>query len=270
MTANDSEFVGGLARGLSVLECFDKANSELTLSDVAKRTGLSPASVRRSLITLEKLGYVRRIGRTFFLSARVLTLGAVYLRSAQSEDLLLPELQRLVGLFGDSASVATLDRGKILYVAHYSEQRAKRMMATVGTTFPAYATSLGKVMLSGLSPDAFKAYLDHVSFERLTDRTILQQSALSACVDECRANGFATSVDELDYGITSLAVPVRNDQHKIVAALNCSAYTGRVSSAELIDQRLEELRESSFKVAQILQRHPALLHSLYPGVGPAS
>lgn len=263
MEEKKGEYVEGLARGLKVLECFDKVHAVLTLSDVSRRADLNPAAARRSLNTLERLGYVRRIDRKFVLSARVLTLGSVYLRSANSEELLLPELRRLVGLFGDSASVATLDRQEVLYIASYSEQRAKRMMATAGTTFPAYATSLGKVMLSSMKAEEISEYFNQVNFQKLTDKTLNSPEAISEQVALVRELGYATSVDELDYGITSLAVPVKNSAHQTVAAINCSAYSGRVTAESLIEGRLEELRVAASKMERVLASHPALMFSLY-------
>lgn len=263
MEEKKGEFVEGLARGLKVLECFDKVHAVLTLSEVSRRAELNPAAARRSLNTLERLGYVRRIERKFVLSARVLTLGSVYLRSANSEELLLPELKRLVGFFGDSASVATLDRLEVLYIASYSEQRAKRMMATAGTTFPAYATSLGKVMLSSMEVDELEVYFNEVNFHKLTDKTLIDPKVITDQLIKCRELGYATSVDELDYGITSLAVPVKNSNRQTVAAINCSAYSGRVTAESLVEERLEELRVTASRVESILASHPALMHSLY-------
>lgn len=125
----DREIVTGLVRGLAVLTSFDQSHSEMTLSEVARRAGLTAATARRSLHTLESLGYVRLVGRRFLLSAQVLAIGSAYLQAAQVDDVLMPELRRIVHLFGDAASVSLLSGKDILYIAHYSEQRAVRAMA---------------------------------------------------------------------------------------------------------------------------------------------
>lgn len=255
------DFVEGLARGLSVLEAFDEAHAEMTLSEVAARAGMSPAAARRSLHTLVRLGYVRKVQRKFVLSVRVLALGSSYLRATSCEELLLPELQRLVAKFGDAASVAALDGTSILYVAHYSEQRASRLIATVGTTYPAYATSLGKVLLAGLEPEQLDACLARMEFRRLTDATVRDKPTLERWIGECRARGYATSADELDYGITSIAVPVRDVHGDVVAAINSSGYSGRVSVQSLTEERLEDLRQSAMVISRLLESHPVLMHS---------
>ncbi len=264
--AGSAEFVGGLAKGLAVIEAFDAGQSEMTLSEVARRAGISPAAARRSLHTLEALGYVRQVNRRFLLSARVLHLGAAYLRAAHVEELLLPELRRLVARFGDAASVSVLDGDDILYIAHHSEQRANRIFAGVGMTYPLYPTSMGRVLLAGLPAAALDAYLANARFEKLTDRTVTDRAQLRAIVAKARQDGFATAVDELDYGITALAVPVHDSDGNVVAALNSSGYSGRINIETMIAERLSALRESAARMSQALLSHPTLAHSVIADV----
>ncbi len=142
-----AEFVEALARGLAVLGAFDEAHAEMALTQVAGRIGVSPATARRSLHTLEALGYLRFVNKRYVLAAHVLTLGAAYIRAAGVDEALMPELRRLVDLFGDASSVSVLDGSNILYIAHCSEQRAARRTAGIGVTYPAYATSMGRVFI---------------------------------------------------------------------------------------------------------------------------
>ena len=256
------EFVEALAKGLSVIEAFSEERPAMTLSDVARHTGMSPATARRSLHTLVALGYVRLVDRRFVLSARVLTLGAAYLKAANIEELVQPELRRIVGRFGDAASVAVLEGTHILYIAHYSEQRAARMVAGVGVTYPAYATSLGRVLLSGLAPAEVDTFLARISPRALTDRTVTDKDRLRAIVDETRRQTFAIAVDELDYGITALAVPIKDPAGRVMAALNSSGYSGRLDAATMVAERLEGLHESAAAISQAIRRHPALAASI--------
>jgi len=255
-------FVGALANGISVLESFSNVGAELTVSEVARLTGLAPATARRSLHTLAELGYLERWGRRFVLSARILNLASAYLQSSRSEELLLPELRDLVAKFGDASSVAIYDKGNVLYIAHYSEQRATRRIASVGTSYPAYATSLGKVLLSALDETSFRRYLETTPFRALTSHTITGAPELTRQIEAARMCGYATSRDELDYGITALAVAVRSSRGDVVAALNTSGYSGRVDAHKLIDERLEYLRVAAQRVWRILESHPTLLRSL--------
>ncbi len=265
-----AEFVGGLAKGLAVIELFDAGQAEMTLSEVARRAGITPAAARRSLHTLAALGYVRQVNRRFVLSPRVLHLGAAYLRAAHVEEILLPELRRIVARFGDAASVSVLDGNDILYIAHHSEQRANRIFAAVGVTYPAYPTSMGRVLLAGLPAEALQGYFAKLRPEKLTEFTVTDRTALRGIVAKARKDGFATAVDEIDYGITALSVPIRDPEGSVVAALNSSGYSGRVKIETMIAERLSELRESAARMTQALGRHPALARSLSGGQVPAS
>ncbi|CAM5204891.1 Pca regulon regulatory protein [Castellaniella defragrans] len=255
-------FVDALANGISVLEAFSETGAELTVSEAARLAGLTPATARRSLHTLAELGYLERCERRFVLSARVLNLASAYLRSTRSEEILLPELHNFVTRFGDASSIAVYDEGNVLYVAHYSEQRATRRIASVGTTYPAYATSMGKVLLSAMSADRFQHYLDVTPLRPLTSNTITSKDRLAEEIALCQSRGYATSRDELDYGVTALAVPIRSSSGTTIAALNTSGYSGRTDTSRLIAERLEDLRIAAKRIWQILEAHPTLLRSL--------
>lgn len=258
----EPEYVGGLTKGLAVIEAFDAGHAEMTLSEVARRASITPAAARRSLHTLVKLGYVRHVNKRFLLSARVLTLGAAYLRAAHIEELLLPELRRVVDRFGGASSVTVLDGQNILYIAHYSEERANRIFAGVGVTYPAYPTSMGRVLLGGMAAEKLEAYLRDTCLEKLTEFTVTDRDKLCAIIGKARKDGYATAVDELDYGITALAVPIRDQAGRVVAALNNSGYSGRVKIKEMIVERLTELLESAGRISQALAHHPALARSV--------
>ena len=258
----EPEFVEALARGLAVIESFDAAHSDMTLSEVARRTGMTPAAARRSLHTLAGLGYVRHVNKKFMLSARILTLGSAYLRAARVDEVLLPALTRIVRQFGDAASVTVLHGLDILYVAHYSEQRAGRMVAGFGVTYPAYATSMGRVLLGGLSAEDLDTYFGRASFKPLTELTVTDPALLRERIAEARIQGYATAVDELDYGITALAVPIKDGAGRVVAALNSSGYTGRLKIAEMIVERLSALREAAALLSAALRQYPSLSYSL--------
>ena len=264
-----NEYVESLARGLGIIEAFDADHPEMTLSEVARRTGLSPASARRGLHTLAALGYVRQVGKRFLLSARILALGSTYLRAAHVDEAMLPELRRIVGRFGDAASVSILDGMDILYIAHLSEQRATRLTAGIGVTYPAYATSMGRVLLADLSADELDAYFAVAKLEKLTEFTEIDLGRLRTILRDVRQGGFATAVDQLDYGITALAVPITGPGGEVVAALNSSGFSGRVTIDAMVEQRLGELRTSAARIARVLDRHRPLLHSIMRAVDRA-
>jgi IclR family transcriptional regulator, pca regulon regulatory protein len=258
----DPEYLSTLERGLSVLRAFDEQNPEMRLSDVAAKTGLSPAVARRCLNTLVALGYVGQHGRNFLLRPEVLSFGSAFLASMNIEQACTPALQALRDETGDSASMSVLSGRDILYIAHVSTNRHIRLGANVGTRFPLHATSMGKAILA-FRPDAeVDALLAAGPLERHTDKTVTDAAAFRARLAQIRDRGFDSALDELDYGIVSVAVPVFDGQRRVVAAINCSTTTSRISQEEMIQARLPGLQRSSAEIEGALRRWPALLHTL--------
>jgi IclR family transcriptional regulator, pca regulon regulatory protein len=239
----------------------------MPLVEVARRSGLSPATARRSLFTLIDLGYARLVDKRYVLTPNVLALGSAYLRASRVDEAFTPELKRIVEAFGDAASVSVLEGWHILYVAHVSQQRMSRMTAGVGVTYPAQLTSMGRVLLASLPQPRLDRFFAEFKPMKPTARTIDEADELRAEIARVRDNGYAIAIDQLDYGIASISIPVREPQGDVVAAINSSGYSGTLTRKSMIEERLPKLRASAVALAQVLRRHPALLHSLRP-LGP--
>ena len=252
------EFVEALAKGLGILEAFDVDHPVMTLSEVARRVGLSPAAARRALITLESLGYVGRADKQFFLRPRIMSLGSAFHYAARFDEVLQPDLRAIVERFGDAASVGTLDGDDVIYIAHVSVQRARRAAAVAGARYPAHCTAIGRVLLAALPGDRRSAWLAQASLQALTEKTVTDKVALAAILDGVRGEGYATTVDQLDYGITALAVPIRDTAGRTIAALNTSGYSGLVTPETLVRDRLPALREAASHIAHEIRRFPVL------------
>lgn len=260
--AKDPEYLSTLERGLSVLRAFDQDHPQMPLSEVAAVTGLSPAVARRCLNTLVKLGYVAQHGRQFLLRPEVLVFGSAYLSSMNIEQVAIPHLQAVRDQTGDSSSMAVRSGADILYVAHVSTRRTIRLGANVGTSFPLHATSLGKVLLAFDDTDAVDAFLAAAKLARFTENTVTDAETLAARLIEVRRQGYDTAKDELDYGIVSVAVPVFGPDRRIVAAINCSTSTTRVSQDELVASRVPLLQDAAREIEGALRRSPVLVYSL--------
>jgi IclR family pca regulon transcriptional regulator len=227
--ARAAHFVQSLERGLAVIRAFDEHNPELTLSDVARSTGLTRAAARRFLLTLADLGYVRTDGRWFTLSPRILELGYAYLSSLSLPEVAEPHLERLVAEVHESSSVSVLDGEDIVYVARVPTARIMTVSINVGTRFPAYATSMGRVLLSQLPDDELEAYLEHVELVPLSPRTVTSRDALRGALAKVRSQGWALVDQELEEGLRSIAAPIRDRAGRTVAAVNLSAHASRMS-----------------------------------------
>jgi IclR family pca regulon transcriptional regulator len=243
-----THFVQSLERGLAVIRAFDAERPELTLSDVARATGLTRAAARRFLLTLADLGYVRTDGRYFTLSPRVLELGYAYLSSLTLPEVAEPHLERLVGEVRESSSVSVLDGDDIVYVARVPTSRIMRVAINVGTRFPAYATSMGRVMLAGLPEEELEAYLAAVRLDRLSPRTVTTTEALRAELDRARRQGWALVDQELEEGLRSVAAPIRDRAGRVVAAVNLSVHAARTSTESVRRQLIPPLLATAARI----------------------
>jgi len=249
-------FVQSLERGLSVIRAFDADNEAMTLSDVARVTGMTRAAARRFLLTLLDLGYVRSDGRLFMLTPRVLDLGYAFLSAAGLPGLAQPHMEALVADVRHTCSLAVLDADDVVYVARVAVRRIVNVAIAVGTRFPAYATSLGRVLLAS-KPDAWlDDYLGRVDIKPLTHRMIDDVTTLRAELDAVRAAGYCLTDQELENGLRSIAVPVRDAGGVVVAAMNLSVHAGWEDLEAMQQLLLPKLRAAADAVEADLTARP--------------
>lgn len=247
------QFVQSLARGLAVIRTFDAAHPEMTLSEVAQRAALSRATARRFLLTLVELGYVRTDGRVFSLTASVLQLGFAYLSGLSLPELAQPHLEELSRKLGESTSAAVLDGGDIAYIARVSTRRIMTVGITVGTRFPAYATSMGRVLLAGLAPAELDEYLAQARIRALTPQAVGSKEGLVAVLDKVRIQGWCLLDQELELGLMSMAAPIRGRDGRVAAAINVSMQAqmvaGKPDPAAFLDSVREELLAAAGRIS---------------------
>jgi IclR family transcriptional regulator, pca regulon regulatory protein len=229
----NSDFVQSLERGLAVICAFDAEHRELGLSDVARATGLTRAAARRFLLTLVKLGYVSGRDGRFSLRPRVLELGYAYLSSLTLPEVAQPHMEALVTQVNESSSVSVLDDLDVVYVVRVPTRRIMSITLAVGTRLPAYATSMGRVLLAALPKDELDERLTRLELQALTSRTVTSKASLRRALDAVRRQGYAAVDQELEDGLRSLAVPIRDRDGNAIAALNVSVHASRATMAVL-------------------------------------
>jgi IclR family transcriptional regulator, pca regulon regulatory protein len=246
------DFVTALARGLTVIRAFGPDRPRMTLADIAKRVALPRATVRRSLITLETLGYVDSDGRNFYLSPKVLALGNSYLTSSPFPRTIQPMLERLAESIGESCWAAILDDDDVLLVAGAKSNRMLSAGLRVGSRLPAFCSAFGRVMLAGLPDDEIDAYLGRIVPRMYTSRTVIDTAANRRSIFDARTNGYAIADGEVELGLCSLAVPIVNMHGQTVAAVNVTAPSSRVRSNEMIERFLGPLRQMAEDIRPVL------------------
>jgi IclR family pca regulon transcriptional regulator len=247
-----AEFVESFARGLSVITALGEPRAALPLTAVAEATGLARATVRRSLITLTHLGYVACEDGLFRLTPRVLDLGFARLAALTLPEIAQPHLASLVARVNDSASMAVLVGEDIQYVARVPTVRIMSVDITLGTRFPAHATSMGRVLLAGLPAHERGEFLRRADLRPLTPRTVTSAGRLDAILGRTERDGYALVEEELEEGLRSIAVPVRDRAGRVVAAINVSMHAGRLTAGQARESVLPPLRDTAARIEQDL------------------
>jgi len=268
--AVDGDFVQSLERGLSVIRAFDADHAKLSLSEVASATGLSRAAARRFLHTLVHLGYMRSNGGRFSLRPKMLELGYAYLSSLTLPEVAMPHLEELVEQVRESSSVSELDGGDVVYLARVPTKRIMTVTISVGTRFPAYATSMGRVLLAAQPDEWLDTYFSTVSLRGLTGHTITKPSGLRQELRKIKARGWALVDQELEEGLRSLAAPIRDADGNVVAAVNVSTHAGRRSLESVVGDLLRPLLATAERIEQDLASARRLLLGGRPPWTPPS
>lgn len=246
------DLIAGLEKGLAVIEAFDQERSRLSITEVAERTGLTRAAARRYLITLAHLGYLRHERKLFALTPQVLRLGQSYLNSARLPRVIQSQLQRLANALQEACSAGVLDHDEVICIAAASTGRVVSATLQPGTRVPAYCTSNGRVLAAALPDATMQAWLARQHLEALTSHTITSRERLQLELLRARADGYATVDQELELGLRTIAVPLKNYGGETVAAINVSAHAARVSMPQLVEQSLPALLHAQAALRALL------------------
>jgi IclR family pca regulon transcriptional regulator len=247
---NGGNFVSALARGLAVIKAFTQQNQHLTLSEVARIVNLTRATTRRSLMTLEALGYVDRRDRHFSLSPMVLTIAQAYLTSSVLPRIAQAFLERLSEQLNESCSVSILYRTDVIYVARSARKRMASLHREVGSRLPAYPTSMGRVLLAALSESELRDYFDQVSLTALTPNTVTSPTRLKAILKQVAKDGYCYAEGELEANLRGVAVPLRNAAGAVVGALHISSM--QTTRTRMLKEFLPALLQAAAEIRPLL------------------
>lgn len=244
----DTDFIGGLAKGLKIIEAFGETTRRLAIADASRVTGLDRATARRCLLTLSELGYVDYDGKFFTLTPRILRLGHAYLSATPLPLIVQPVLDSLAETIRQSVSASVLDGADIVYVARASQQRVISINLTPGSRLPAYCASMGRVLLAALPEAEARALLESSQLRAMTQHTKTDLVKLMDELAKVRAQGFAVIDQELEIGLCSLAIPLLDDRDRTVAAINVGAPAAQIPAHEIAQQFLEPLQTAAAKL----------------------
>lgn len=255
-TENSADFVRSLARGLSVIKAFDRFTPAMTLSDVARKTGLPRAAAGRFLKTLVTLEYASFDGREYRLRPRVLELGMAYFSSFSFIEIANPILEAAAKQAEEPCSMGVLDGAELVYVARHTANRMMSISIALGNRYPATSTSLGRILLGGLSDAELDAILDKAGIRPVTPMTVTDKHKLREMIVQGRSDGYCTADGQLEVGIRSIAVPVRGRDGKIIAAINMGVPATRHSMESLVSHLLPILRSAASEIEFAIRSRP--------------
>lgn len=242
--ADQPDFVTALARGLAVIRAFGAQSNRMSLAEIARRVELPRATVRRSLITLETLGYVETDGKTFMLTPQVLSLGHSYLASLPVTRAVRPHLERMSALLNEASSAGILDRDDAVFVARVPVRRVSVENVPAGSRIPAYCTALGRVLLAAQSDEMIDGYLSRIEPRAYTPRTITNPAKIRDAIFEARTVSYSIVEEELDAGVVAISVPIKDAYGRTVAALGIVSHVDRATSKQMVDRFLPHMRDA--------------------------
>lgn len=243
--------MGGLAKGLAVIETFSADAPRQTIAEVAAASGLDRATARRCLLTLAHQGYADYDGKFFTLTPRVLRLGTACLATMPLPQVVQPLLDQLSADLGESTSVSILDGAEIVYVARAAQRKVMSIALMPGSRLPAYCTSMGRVLLAALPENAARQVLGEKPLPARTPRTVTDTTTILAKLGAIRTQGFAVIDQEVELGLQSLAVPLWNAHGRVVAALNVGL-AGTGDATHLPGQLLHRLHAVQSDLRRLL------------------
>jgi IclR family pca regulon transcriptional regulator len=255
---DDPNFIEAIARGFDVIKAFAPHRPVMTLTEVATATDLARPTVRRILLTLEALGYVRTSSAGYLLTPRVLELGTTYVRSIGLWDIARPHMEALVARTGESTSIAQLDGSDIVYVARVAVPKIIALSVQIGTRFPAVQTSLGKVLLAALNPAELAAVLVEPSRSGVIPRWQPDERERDDVLRQVRAQGWALTDEQLAGGIRSVAAPVRDGAGTVIAAMNVTVHAAETSVEVLLGDFLPSLLTAAGAVSADFARYDSV------------
>lgn len=247
-----TDVLGGLSKGLATIEAFTDVSDRLSITDVARSTGLDRATARRCLLTLVDGGYASFDGKFFTLTPKILRLGYSYLASARLPTLVQPFLDRLMTETDQPASSGVLDGHHVVHVARASQRRVMTANLSPGSRIPAYCSAMGRVLLSAMSDEQAEALVTEMDRRELTELTLTDVGRIMDQVRLTRERGYGAVDQEFEIGLCALAVPVRDPRGKVVAALNIGAQAYIKSMDRMIELHLDLMRRVRDSLQEII------------------
>ena len=250
--SNSKDFITSLARGLEVLACFNESTRSMAPADVAAQTGLTRATARRALLTLESIGYMTSDGKTFSLTPKVLALSQAYLSSTQISNHIMAIVKKASISVDETCSFGIRDDNEVIIVARHFSSRLQNLLIEIGTRLPMDVTALGRAILAGLPEQEIDVYLEQLNLQKFTTETIISQAKLKKAIFDVQKKGIAIVDGELNLGTMSIAMPILTKNGDVYGAINFGGTSARFMSIDLEEKILPALKSAATSIEELL------------------
>ena len=242
--------IQSIERVANILNCFDQ-DSKLGITQISKKVGLTKSTTFGIVSTLTKLGFLEqeKSSGLYMLGLELFRLGNKV--DAEGRNVISRELESLVDNLGETINYVRRQGNNVIYIAKKESPHSMRISTTVGMSLPMYCTGVGKAILAYLPQEEQDAVISETDFCTLTDNTHVSEATLRSELKKIRSQGFALDSEEMEYGLTCVAVPILNPQSYPIAAISCSGPSVRMSP-EKIAVCQNELRSSAARLASLL------------------
>lgn len=248
-------FVASVGKAFAVLEAFGSSKSELSLTEVAQRTGIGRSAAQRFLYTLTSLGYLNQDthGRQYRLSSKLLALTQSYSNIDFLREKASPILEVANLSCEETINLTILDGTDVVYILRFPSKHVVSVNLTVGTRLPAYCTAPGRAILAFLSPSEVDTILKNSRLTKITDTTETNPNKIRQMLKEVRANGFALSNQEAFVGDISIAAPVLDERSMPIAAVNIAVPSPRWSIQDVRRKLTPLVRQTAQQISTVLR-----------------
>lgn len=243
-------FVEAFAKGLTIIKAFPTGKESVSTSELAAATSMSRATVRRLALTLVELGYAIQKEDAYSLTPKILELGFSYIDSVPLYRTAHDALERLAAELNEVCTFSILDGVEVVYLIRVQGKDVLSRGVGVGSRLPAWATSMGRVLMGGLSTTEQRCLLEKSTLTAYTRHTIIEPEKLLEQVAQAEFNQYCLVQEEYELGVNAISVPIHDRSGKTVAAAGISFNPARFSTDAAVEHFLPKLTQTADFISQ--------------------
>ena len=243
-----------MRNALHVLQAFDYEHPVLGVSELSRKLGLPKSTTSRLAMTLASEGFIDAVPGGYRLALKLHELGSLVVSGLELREVAHAKLVRLRNLTGETVHLAVLDGVEVVYLDRIESPNTLHAFTRLGKRMPAHSTSSGKAILAFAPLPVFEAVVA-AGLTRLTSRTLQTRDALARALELVRASGWATSVEESELGISSVAAPIFDFTSNAIASISVAGPSDRMNAATMT-RVAQHLKDATSQISRDMGFRP--------------